>query len=112
MSDLARALLDELAGDPAALERLRELVAPPASDPVRGLMTVKDAAKLLGCHPKTVRRRIEAGVLPAVREQDRVVIRADDLDNYITRLGHTGAHSPQRRTRRVRKRDYDFLRGG
>jgi excisionase family DNA binding protein len=111
VSDLARALLDELAGDRVALERLRELVAPPAPDPSPALLTVNDAAKRLGCHPKTIRRRIDAGLLPAVREQGRVMIRTDDLDRYIAHLGRTGAPAPLRR-RASRERDYDFLRGG
>jgi excisionase family DNA binding protein len=112
----------ELHYSDAELDRLADLLAERVAARVaartptarRALITVNDAAKELGCHPKTVRRRIEAGVLRAVREQDRVVIRADDLDDYIARLGRTGraGHSPQRRTGRARKRDYDFLRGG
>jgi excisionase family DNA binding protein len=107
VSELARALLDELAGDPAALEQLRELVAPQPPDPSPQLLTVNDAAKVLACHPKTVRRRIEAGVLTAVREQDRVVIRADDLDRYLARLERSGSRRPRRRA--ASRRDYGFL---
>jgi excisionase family DNA binding protein len=107
VSDLARALLDELAGDAAALERLRELVAPSPPDPAPQLLTVNDAATVLRCHPRTVRRRIAAGVLTAVREQDRVVIRADDLDRYIARLERSGPRPPRRRA--AARRDYAFL---
>ena len=48
---LARALLQEIAADPVALEQLRELVAPapaPSPEPDMELMTVTVAAKTLG----------------------------------------------------------------
>jgi excisionase family DNA binding protein len=99
------------------LDQLADLVAERVAARVAkrenttALMSVNDAAKVLGCHPKTVRRRIAAGVLPAVREQERVVIRTDDLEGYITRLERTGARMGARRPRRHAPgaRDYDFL---
>jgi excisionase family DNA binding protein len=96
MSDLARALLDELAGDPVALERLRELIGPPPSDPSPELMTVNEVAKALGRHPTTVRRRITDGAIPAIREGERVVVRADDLRAYVERLQRIAGKSPAR----------------
>ena len=111
LSDLARALLDELASDPAALTRLRKLVAVPAREPDPPLMTVNQAARLLGCHPKTIRRRIEAGVLSAVHEQGRVLLRAEELHGYIENLGRAGSSPPARRRRRpARDLGLDFLR--
>jgi excisionase family DNA binding protein len=114
VSDLARALLAELADDPAALDVLADALAERVlaqvvkRAPARAaLLTVNDVAKALGCSPKTVRRRIDASVLTAVREQDRVVIRTDDLDRYIARLERTGARPSKRRS--ARRRDYAFL---
>jgi excisionase family DNA binding protein len=109
MSDLARALLDELAGDPAALERLRELVAPPAPDPSPRLLTVNDAAKILGCSIKTVYRRIDAGEIKAVRDGGRWKIPRDELDRYVARLERPGARRPSKRRATARRRDYAFL---
>jgi excisionase family DNA binding protein len=114
VSDLARALLDECADDPAVFDRLADALAERVAALVAkqasarpALLTVNDVAKALGCHPKTVRRRIHAGVLTAVREQDRVVIRADDLDRYIARLERNGARPSKRRA--TRRGDFAFL---
>ena len=56
MSDLARALLDQIATDPVALDRLRELVNVPietedAMDAPK-LLTVTEAAERLGRSPR------------------------------------------------------------
>ncbi len=111
VSDLARALLDELAGDPVALDRLRELVAVPAPEPVQSLITVGQAAQRLSCHPKTIRRRIDAGVFSAVHEQGRVLLRAEEIDSYIENLGCAGSSPPSRRRRRpARDLGVGFLR--
>jgi excisionase family DNA binding protein len=108
MSDLGRAWLDDIAGDQVALARLRELVAVHAPEP-EPFITVNEAAKKLRCHPKTVRRRIAAGVFSAVRDQGRVLLRAGEVDTYLE--GVEGASSSSRRRRR-RSRDLglDFLR--
>lgn len=110
MSELARVLLAELAGDPATLARLRELVAPPASKVERGpeLLTVNAAAQMLGCSAKTVRRRIADRSLPAVVEHGRVMLRADELHAYIEGLERLGARPARRRPRRAP--DFGFLR--
>jgi excisionase family DNA binding protein len=96
-------LTDALAERVAARLAARDLEQP--------LMTVNQAARLLGCHAKTVRRRIEAGVLSAVHEQSRVLLRADELHAYVEALGRAGSSAPARRRRR-RSRDLglDFLR--
>lgn len=72
------------------------------------LLSVSTAAQLLGCSPRTVRRRIALGMLPAVREHGQVKLRADELAAYIESLERTGAPL---RTRRAGKRrhDYSFL---
>lgn len=110
MTDLARLVLDEIAADPVALARLRELIAVPTPDP-EPFITVNQAAQRLGCHPKTIRRRIDSGVLSAVHEQGRVLLSADEVDSYIENLGRAGAAPPTRRRRRpARDLGLDFLR--
>jgi hypothetical protein len=49
MSDLARALLDEIAADPEAIERLRELIGPRHDD--GRWIGVHEAAEHLSCKP-------------------------------------------------------------
>jgi excisionase family DNA binding protein len=85
----------------------------PAPDLVAALMvprllSIANAAQVLGCHPKTVRRRIADGSLPAVIEHGRQMVRGDELRSYIEGLDRPGA-SPRSRARRV-SRDYEFLR--
>lgn len=114
MSDLARALLDELAADPVALDRLRELVAvrdekPPP--PVPALVTVAGAAKMLGVSARTVRRRIDDGTLPAVVEHGRTMVRADELRAYVGNLDRPGDGPTRRRRTRSARGRFDFLRG-
>lgn len=123
MSELARVLLDDLAGDPAALERLRELAERPAPTTtldatidrcavvrVPALLTVSATARLLGVSAKTVRRRIAAGELPAVVEHGRTMVRGDELRAYVEGLDRAGAPRPSRRRRATPRRDYGFLR--
>jgi hypothetical protein len=73
------------------------------------LLTVSHTAAVLDCSTRTVRRRISEGLLPAVIEGDRLMVRGDDLAAYIDELERRG------NSRRVRslpqKRTYDFLRG-
>ncbi len=47
------------------------------------LMTIDECAKVLGVHPKTVRRRIAAGVLPVIRDGGVIRIDAKDLAVYL-----------------------------
>jgi excisionase family DNA binding protein len=113
MSDLARALLDELAGDPVAVERLRKLAAPLERDPA--LLTVAAAAKMLGCSTKTVRRRIDEGELAGVVEhgagRPRTMLRSEDVRGYVESLDRRGAPRPRaRRAPGRRGGSLDFLR--
>lgn len=88
----------ELPGDAPAL------VAVPA------LLSVATVARLLDCSPRTVRRRIAEGSLPAVFDHGRVMVRGDELRAYVDALERPGG----RPARRVRSRPptgrYDFLR--
>jgi hypothetical protein len=60
VSDLARALLEELAGDPVALRRLAEELKPlmAAED---GWLGVKDAAAYAGCSVHALRHAMAEG---------------------------------------------------
>lgn len=60
MSDLARVLIDELAGDPVALERLAEQLKPlMAADD--GWLGMKDAAAYAGCTVPALRYAMANG---------------------------------------------------
>lgn len=96
-------LADALAARVAARITPRERASAP------GLISVPAAAQMLGCSPRTVRRRIEDGSLPAVVEHGRTVLRTDELRAYVDGLERTGAPKPRRR-RRPPARDYSFLR--
>ena len=74
---------------------------------VPALLSVGTTARLLDCSPRTVRRRIAEGSLPAVVDHGRTLVRADELRAYIDRLQRVGPHPPQRRRR---ARQYEFLR--
>jgi excisionase family DNA binding protein len=81
----------------------------PAQVTVTPLLTVPRAAELLGCSTRTVRRRIDAGLLPAVTEGDRAMVRADDLRAYVDGLGRYGSALPRRRQRPSRRHTFEFL---
>lgn len=71
---------------------------------VTALLTVATVAELLDCSPWAVRQRIRDGVLPAVREHGRLVIRGDDLRAYVDALeaaGQTVRSRTQPRRRRI-----------
>jgi excisionase family DNA binding protein len=75
---------------------------------VPALLSVRSVADLLDLSPRTIRRRIDEGELPAVREHDRTMIRADELADYIDRLERIG-QPPGRRPRAAPARRFDFL---
>jgi len=68
---------------------------------VPALLSVGTTARLLDCSPRTVRRRIAEGSLPAVVDHGRTLVRADELREYIDRLQRVGPHPPQRRRNRA-----------
>jgi excisionase family DNA binding protein len=121
VSKLIDALLDELAADPAALTRLhgkldatRPLAGagsgPAAVVEVPTVLSVAHVAELLACSTTTVRRRIAEGDLPAVRDASgRLVVRGDDLRDYVDRMERIGTR-PGRRPRAGRDARWDFLR--
>lgn len=109
MTDLARALLDDL--DPATLDRLAEALLPriltrldaaPAtrpSDGPRPLLSAAEAAELTSVSVETVRRAVRSGALPAGRAGRRLRIHADDLEAWL-RAGERPAPAPRPRARR------------
>ena len=109
VTKLVDAFLDELAADPAALDRLRTLVGY-RDESWPALMSVARVAELLDCSPTTVRRRIREGNVPAVRDPGgRLAVRGDDLRAYVDRMERIGAR-PGLRPRARHTRRYDFLR--
>lgn len=82
----------------------------PAVVTVPALLSVATTARLLDCSPRTVRRRIADRSLPAVIEHGRVMVRGDDLREYVDRLERVGGRPPGRRRPRADRTTYDFLR--
>ena len=85
MSDLSRALLDELAGDPVALERLRELVGyrdDAVSSVPAPAYTVATLAAELGRTERSIRAAIARGELEAVKRGRGYVISADAVADW------------------------------
>lgn len=82
----------------------------PAVVAVPALLSVQIAAEVLGCSPRTVRRRIADGELEARVDHGRIVIRGDDLRKYIDRLDRLNSSAVRARARAGRA--YDFLRAG
>jgi hypothetical protein len=76
---------------------------------VPALLSIATVSRLLDYSPRTVRRRIADGLLRAVIEGGRVMVRADDLRTYIDGLERVGPAPGRRRTRRSEVR-FDWLR--
>lgn len=79
------ALLDALAGPVAALggqQRSSLDVGAEGGDGGAVLLTYEDAGRRLAVSPRTVRRLVAAGRLPAVRLGRSVRIRAAELDRF------------------------------
>ena len=110
MTSDGRCLLGARAPARAHVES-RHLPSPeghPAVVTVPALLSVSTVAELLDCSPRTVRRRIETRVLPAVIEHGRLMVRGDELCTYIEALGRPG--TPGRRRTRSTAGRFDFLR--
>ena len=81
MTDLARLVLDEIAGDPAAIERLRELVD--AHGP-ESWIDVKAAAEHLTCKPQRIYDLVHASRIPYHRDGSRLLFRRSELDAWVS----------------------------
>jgi excisionase family DNA binding protein len=82
VTQLARELLDQIAADPVALERLRGLVAVPAAEPWVG---VHQAAEHLGCKPQRIYNLVHDGSIPHRKDGPRLRFRLSELDTWLKR---------------------------
>ena len=83
MTDLARALLEEIAADPAALARLRELVGDVGIAADDRWLSAAGAASHLACPISRVRKLTMTGELPCHRDGTRVLYRREELDRFV-----------------------------
>lgn len=79
---LARALLDEIAADPEALAKLRELTG---GDAVEAWVGVEQAAEHLGCKPQRIYNLVHARAIPYRKDGSRLLFRLSDLDGWLER---------------------------
>jgi hypothetical protein len=73
------------------------------------LLSVANVGAVLGLSPRTVRRRIADGSIPAVVEHGRTMVRADELRDYIDHLERLGRR-PRRRRAGAAARGFAWLR--
>jgi excisionase family DNA binding protein len=83
---LLGALLDELAADPAALERLRELVGDQRAGP-EPWIGVADAAAHLACKRQRIYDLVHADRIPHHRDGSRLLFRRSELDEWLLDSG-------------------------
>ncbi len=84
---LARALLDEIAADPAARERLRELVGDSRPDPftnTTAAFTVATLAGELGRSERSIRAAIARGELEAVKRGRGWLVTSDAVERWAS----------------------------
>lgn len=56
------------------------------------LLTLAEAARVLGCSLDTVKRRVRSGAIPVFRDGRIVRVRESDLRSYVAL--HVSAHRP------------------
>lgn len=61
------------------------------------LLSIAKVAEIVGRSPKTVRRRIDDGSLPAVVEHGQIMVRGDELRAYIDGLQRPRGEARRRR---------------
>jgi hypothetical protein len=74
------------------------------------LLSVSKVSLILGCSPRTVRRRIEGGELCAVVVHGRMMVRSDELRAYIETLGRPDGSTARRPRSRSTSGRFAFLR--
>jgi excisionase family DNA binding protein len=79
---LARAILDELAADPDALARLRELTERPDPAP-EPWVDVAGAAEHLACKRQRIYDLVHAKRIPHHRDGSRLLFRRSELDVWL-----------------------------
>jgi excisionase family DNA binding protein len=80
---IARAVLEELAGDPVALERLRELVGDGGG--LESWVGVQRAAEHLGCRPQRIYNLVHDRAIPYRKDGSRLLFRLAELDEWLER---------------------------
>lgn len=107
MTDLAQLVLDEIAANPAALARLRELVgevaSPDGSTPVAAAYTVATLAAEVGRTERSIRAAIARGELQAVRRGRGYVIGADAVAAWTQGKRKLSTSARPRRSRPGRR---------
>jgi hypothetical protein len=103
----AKAGASPVLGEPGIRASPRPVVDTSAVLNVPALLSVATTAHILHCSPRTIRRRIATGALPAVIEHGRTMVRGDELRAYIDQLERVGGAAPRRR---ASGRRFDFLR--
>ena len=83
MTDLARLVLDELRGNPAALAELRELID--GDDGVEAWVGVERAAEHRGCKPQRIYNLVHARAIPYRKDGSRLLFRLSELDASLDR---------------------------
>lgn len=74
------ALLDELAADPDARDRLRELVDGGGPEAWVG---VQEAAEHLGCKPQRIYNLVHDQAIPHRKDGSRLLFRRSELDAWL-----------------------------
>lgn len=78
MTDLARLVLDELRGNPAVLDELRELLD--AREGPEPWIDVEQAAEYLGCKPQRIYNLKHEGRIPYRKDGSKLLFRRSELD--------------------------------
>ena len=104
---LAAALVEALAADPAAVSRLRELVAldsPRAAAPEPVIYTVASLAAVLQVSARVVRGAIARGELRAAKRGGRYLISARAVDDWVAAGPDERGSGDRGRTRATQSR--------
>ncbi len=72
---------------PALAEAVREAVAAGSTSPTGPYVPVKEAAKIMGAHPATVRKLVASGKLGRFTVEGSVRVKLTDIHAYLAREG-------------------------
>jgi excisionase family DNA binding protein len=81
VTDLAQLVLDEIAADPAALERLRKLVG--AGNDAELWIGVQQAAEHIACKPQRIYDLVSQRAIPHRKDGSRLLFRRNELDDWL-----------------------------
>jgi excisionase family DNA binding protein len=106
MSDLVAALIDTIAADAAALDRLATALGPRLTAQQASAhhvtLTTSQAAQHAGLHERTVRRALSAGTLSGHTVAGRWRIEPESLDEWL-RVGAPTSTTPTHHNGRSRR---------